>query len=88
MPFLIQHVILCPSYEERSVLLDVVEESEEVNITFVQKIDSSHLNTETVQSLYIVHRSICKVDIDWMIIPKIKQRIHLDASLNCSEFSP
>ena len=34
----IQHVILCPSYEEGSVLVDVVEESEEVNITFVQKI--------------------------------------------------
>ena len=84
----IQHVILRPSYEEGSVLVDVVEESEEVNITFVQKIDSSHLNTETVQSLDIVHRSICKVDIDRKITPEIKQRMHPDASHGCSEFSP
>lgn len=84
----IQHIILCPSYEEGSVLVDVVEESEEVNITFVQKIDGSHLNTETVQSLDIVHRSICKLDIDRKITPEIKQRMHLDASLSRSEFSP
>ena len=66
----------------------MVEESEEVNITFVPKIDGSHLNTETVQSLDIVHRSVCKVDIGRKITPEIKQRMHLDASLSRSEFSP
>ena len=55
----IQHVILYPSYKEGSVLVDVVEESEEVNITFVQKIDSSHLNTELVQSLGIYANPFC-----------------------------
>ena len=33
----IQHIILCPSYEKGSVLVDVVEESEEVNITFAKR---------------------------------------------------
>ena len=48
----VQHVVLCPlcpCYEECSVLVDVVEESEEINITFVQKIDGSQLDTEIVQ---------------------------------------
>lgn len=84
----VQHVVLCPCYEERSVLVDVVEESEEINITFVQKIDGSHLDTEIVQSLDIVHRSICKVDIDRKIPHEIKERMHLDISLSRSESSP
>ncbi len=84
----VQHVVLCPCDEERSVLVDVVEESDEINITFVQKIDSSHLNTEIVQSLDIVHRGICKVDIDRKIPPEIKERMYLDTSLSRSESSP
>ena len=84
----VQHVVLCPCYEECSVLVDVVEESEEINITFVQKIDGSHLDTETVQSLDIVHRGICKVDIDRKIPPEIKERMHLDTCLSRSESGP
>ena len=84
----VQHVVLCPCYEECSVLVDVVEESEEINITFVQKIDGSQLDTEIVQSLDIVHRGICKVDIDRKIPPEIKERMHLDTSLSRSESGP
>ena len=84
----VQHIVFCPSYEECSVLVDMVEEPEEVNVTFVQKIDSSHLNTETVQSLDIVHRSICKMDIDREITPEIKERMYLDTGFSRSEFSP
>ena len=85
---LVQHVVLCPCYEERSVLVDVVEESEEIDITLVQKIDGSHLDTEIVQSLDIVHRSICKVDIDRKIPPEVKERMHLDTRLGRPELSP
>ena len=84
----VQHVVLCPCYEERPVLVDEVKESEEIDITFIQKIDSSHFNTEIVQSLDIVHRSICKVDIDRKITSEIKERMHLDTCLSRSEFSP
>ena len=84
----VQHIVFCPCHEERSVLVDVVEESEEINITFVQKIDGSHLDTETVQSLDIVHRGICKVDIDRKIPPEIKERMHLDTCLSRSESGP
>ena len=76
------------AHEERSVLVDVVEESEEIDITLVQKIDGSHLDTEIVQSLDIVHRSICKVDIDRKIPPEVKERMHLDTRLGRPELSP
>jgi hypothetical protein len=35
----VQHVVFRPGYEEGSVLVDMVKESEEIDITFVQKID-------------------------------------------------
>ena len=56
--------------------------------TLVQKIDGSHLDTEIVQSLDIVHRSICKVDIDRKIPPEVKERMHLDTRLGRPELSP
>ena len=58
----VQHVVFSPGYEECSVLVDMVKESEKIDITFIQKIDGSHLNTESVKSLDIMHRGICKVD--------------------------
>ena len=68
--------------------MDMVKESEEIDITFVQKIDGSHLNTESVKSLDIMHRSICKVDIDRKITSKIQESMHLYTSFSCSEFCP
>ena len=38
----VQHVVFRPGYEEGSVLVDMVKESEEIDITFVLKIDGSH----------------------------------------------
>lgn len=66
----------------------MVKESEEIDITFVQKIDGSHLNTESFKSLDIMHRSICKDDIDRKITSKIQESMHLYTSFSCSEFCP
>lgn len=85
----VQHVVFRPSYEECTVLVDMVKESEEIDITFVQKIDGAHLNTESVKSLDIMHRSSCKVvDIDRKITSKIQESMHLYTCFNCSEFCP
>ena len=84
----VQHVVFRPGYEEGSVLVDVVKESEEIDITFVQKIDGSHLNTESIKSLDNMHRGICKVDIDRKIASQIQESMHLYTSFSLSEFSP
>ena len=84
----VQHVVFSPGYEECSVLVDMVKESEKIDITFIQKIDSSHLNTESVKSLDIMHRGICKVDIDRKIASQIQESMHLYTSLSRPEFCP
>lgn len=84
----VKHVVFRPSYEECSVLVDVVEEPEEINITFVQKIDGPHLNAESIKSLDIMHRGICEVDIDRKIASKIQESMHLYTSFSCSELCP
>ena len=84
----VQHIVFCPSYEERSVHVDMVKESEEINITFIQKIDGSHLNTESVKSFDIMHRGICKVDIDRKIASEVQESMHLYTSFSCSELCP
>ena len=81
----VQHVVFRLSYEECSVLVDMVKESEEIDITFVQKIDGSHFNTERVKTLGIMHRGVCKVDIDRKITSKIQERMHLYTSFSCPE---
>ena len=47
----VQHVVFRPGYEEGSVLVDMVKESDGIDITFVQKIDGFHLNTEVSRAL-------------------------------------
>ena len=84
----VRHIVLGPCYEECSVLVHVFEESEEIDISFVQKIDGAHFDTEIVQCLDIVNRSICKVDIDRKITSEVKERMHLDARLRLPEPSP
>lgn len=73
----VQHVVLGSGHKECPVLVDMVEESEEINVTFVQKIYRSHLHAKVVKSLDIVHGSICEMDIYREIASEVEEGMHL-----------
>lgn len=54
---LILHVVLSSCYKECAILVDDIEEPVEVHIPFVYQIDSSHLDTDFIQSVNIVTKA-------------------------------
>lgn len=53
---LILHFILCSRQKECTILVDNIEESAEVHISFVYQIDSTNLDTDFIQGIYIMNR--------------------------------
>lgn len=84
----VQHVVFRPGYKEAPVLMDMVKEPEEIDITFVQKIDGRHLDTESIKGPDVMYGSICEVDIDWKIASEIQESMHLYTSFSRPELCP
>ena len=85
---LILHVVLSSCYKECAILVDDIEESVEVHIPFVYQIDSSHLDTDFIQSVNIVNRSFGQKHEYWEIASQIKLGMQFNATLLLSEFCP
>ena len=85
---LILHVVLSSCYKECAILVDDIEEPVEVHIPFVYQIDSSHLDTDFIQSVNIVNRCFGQKHEYWEIASQIKLGMQFYATLLLSEFCP
>ena len=84
----ILHVILCSRNKECTILVDDIEESTEVNISFVYQIDSAHFDTDFVQGIYIMNRCFGQKHEYGEIAPQIELGMQFDATLLLPEFCP
>ena len=75
-------------YKECAILVDDIEEPIEVHIPFVYQIDSSHLDTDFIQSVNIVNRCFGQKHEYWEIASQIKLGMQFYATLLLSEFCP
>ena len=85
---LILHIILSSCHKECAILVDDIEEPAEVHIPFVYQIDSSHLDTDFIQSVNIVNRCFGQKHEYWEIASQIKLGMQFNATLLLSEFCP
>ena len=85
---LILHIILSSCHKECAILVDDIEESAEVHIPLVYQIDSSHLDTDFIQSVNIVNRCFGQKHEYWEIASQIKLGMQFNATLLLSEFCP
>src|SRR5690554_496699 len=85
---LILHVIFCPGHKERAILMDVVEEPEEVNISLIHQIDSAHIDAHLIHCIHIMYGCFCKMDEDRDVASQVNLCMHLYTSLILTELSP
>lgn len=84
----ILHIILSSRHKECAIPVDDIEEPAEVHISFVYQIDSSHFDTDFIQSVYIVNRCFGQKHEYREIASQIKLGMQFDATLLLPEFCP
>lgn len=85
---LILHILFCPGDKERAILMDGVEESEEVNVSFVHQIDSTHLYAHLIHCIHIMYRCFGKMDENRNVSSQVNLCMHFYTSLILAELSP
>lgn len=84
----ISQIVFGTGDEESPVLVYAVEESEEIQVSHINQVDGPLLNAQLVQSLDIMHGSLCDIDEYRDVATQVKQRMHLDARLGSAELGP
>lgn len=84
----ILHIVLSSCHKECAILVDDIEEPAEVHIPLVYQIDSSHLDTDFIQSVNIVNRCFGQKHEYREIASQIKLGMQFNASLLLPEFCP
>jgi len=70
------------------MLLDVVEDTGEVNISLIHQIDGTHLDTYLIYCIDIMHGCSCKMDENREITPQVNLCMYFYASLILAELCP
>lgn len=74
--------------EERPLLMNKIEESEEIDISLIHQVYGSEFDTKMVKHIDIVYGGICEVNEYREVASEIQQGMHLDSSFGLPELCP
>ncbi len=82
------YIIFGSCDEKRTLLVNKIKKSKEIDISFIHKVYGSEFDTQLVKNIDIVYRGISQVYEHRKITSKIQQVMHLDSCFGFPELCP